>query len=734
MESPGNSRKQPFLSQGEQPGSMPNSPSAIDKSASQYERKLARQRQLEEMEAAASGVGTSMQLDTVGGISEDSGLRSRNETARRFLNDEDEPDLSKKPRAPSSPTKTTANNTVSSLFGGRNDVLAPTGGLNLMDHTTGVYHEPTRGERLLNTVRAWFLGGSSKEYDASAADNDFGGMDYSYNQSDSKYRGTSYLTAIWQDRRKRSIVYIIVAVLVFFTSLATLKQAVFPSARVVRQHNNQRFSDGMDLIIRQGISHAEAFTNYDSPQYHALRWVSYSDPALMPIDDPAFVHRYVLAVFFYGCFLSFEKQAGKQKPIEDGVRQWEGVPNPGWTRHDHWLTGSGVCQWYGVHCLPRNATNPKTGDHKIFTQYDDNEAPHGIIMRQNHVVGMIPQEFKALDELLDVDLSANKLSGTVPSHIGRLYNLKYFHISNNQLKGSLPSEIGGMESLKRLDMRHNLLSGSLPTELGRLYQLNRLELDHNAFTGVVPDMTECHNLTAIHLENNKLDGMFSFSLALQTSLTELHLHTNSIKGTIPGEIESIRHLQVLRLERNELSGQLPFGMFHKMSSLKEVMIQNNNLTGTFPTDPAAMAHLEVLALNDNGIGGTIAKEWGDVVSLRKLHLKNNKLTGSIPESLGNLYDLEDLWLEQNELTGHLPYTLGKCAKLANLFVEDNKLDGGVPTELGQLTALESIRLHGNSIGGEVPYEICDLKSDHLLKFIATDCKESITCECCDSCH
>lgn len=726
----------------------PTSPSAIDKSASQYERKLARQRQLEQMEAAASGIDTAPQLLDISSSNDSSGLRSRNETARRFLTDEDDTsaknnnnDNKQHLRSPVKPP------TGQSVFG--RDVLAPTVGLNLMDHTTGVYHEPTRGEKLWNTLRAWMTTGGSNnnnnphhaEFDASAPDHDKYGMDYSYNASDLHHAGgnkrslTYLFMTMWQDRRKRSLFLLVVAALVFVCSLATVQRSFFPTAKVVRQQNNHRFSAAMDSIIQQGISHADTFTNYDSAQYHALRWVSYSDPALVDdVTSTEFLHRYALAVFYYQCYLTFEHQAGKQKPIEDGIRQWEGVPNPGWTRRDHWLSEKGVCQWYGVHCVPRQVTNPDTGEQKYITQYDSNDAPHGIRMRQNHIVGQIPQEFKAMDELLDIDLGANKLSGTVPSYLGRLYQLQFLHLNNNHLKGTVPSEIGSMESLKRLDLRHNALEGQLPTELGRLYKMERLELDHNALTGVVPDLTECHNLTTIHMENNKLDGIFAFTLALQVSLKELHLQSNSIKGSIPGEIESIRKLEVLRLERNELTGQLPHGMFHRMMKLREVTAQDNKLSGTFPTDPSAMEKLEILALSNNKMQGSIAKEWGDVTSLRKLHLQRNQLTGSIPQSLGALTDMEDLWLEENALTGHVPYTLGQCHKLANLYLEGNKLDGGVPTELGNLSSLQSMRLHGNGLEGQVPYELCDLKTDQHLKFLSADCNDAITCDCCDECH
>jgi hypothetical protein len=144
MESANDSKAEPFLS------NMPNSPSrgsgnALDKTASQYERKLARQRQLEQMEAAASGVAVSMQLD---GLSDGStGIRSRNEAARRFLHDEDELNSVNSSKSPNSshnikpkmkqPLSPIRNTTGKSIFDvrGRPDGLAQPSGVNLMDYT-----------------------------------------------------------------------------------------------------------------------------------------------------------------------------------------------------------------------------------------------------------------------------------------------------------------------------------------------------------------------------------------------------------------------------------------------------------------------------------------------------------------------------------------------------------------------------------------------------------------------
>ena len=714
---------------------MSSSPKRISSTANQYERKLARQRQLELMEAAASGVAPAMELDTSSLASSSSSLRSRSTDrsssrsaagAVGYLFEEEEV------RFTTSPTKNNSANraNVGSLFEqrGRPDGFPVNTGLNLMDHETGIYHEQSKTEQFLARLRSLFGGRKHRETEAVG--------DYlDYHRPSGKQRQalhTSFPANLWFDKRKRYCLVVLLAIGIVVVTLTSVSLGHGPGEQILRKQNNKRFNSILDSIIQEGISPTGAFLDYTSAEYHALRWAAYSDPARLSPGDPMVLTRYALAVFFYNSFLTFEKGAGRQKPIEIGTKQWEGVPNPGWTRKDYWMTEKGVCMWYGVHCAEIPEADPET---ESFTQYNANLPVTAIKINKNNIMGSLPLEFKSLTELYLLDLNTNLLGGSFPSHLGRMTRLQYLHLADNKMIGSLPVEIGNFVSLQTLDLRANQFTGQAPSELNRLLNLELLQLSQNKFTGSVPRLNDLKRLKALYMDRNELNQPFPFSLAMQSSLTELHLNNNLIKGTLPGEIESIRQLEILRLEHNRMVGSLPLGVLSRLSNLREFNIDENDFSGPFPTDMSALTQITIISATENKLTGAIPYSLGSLSTLEKLHLNLNDLMGSIPWSFGNLTIIKEVWLEQNRINDKIPVSLAKCTKLETLYLEHNRLTGRIPTSLGQLTNLRTVRFHENQLQGEMPVEVCRLREFHGLSFVSADCASKLTCkdQCCSEC-
>ena len=724
---------------------------AYEKSISQYERKLARQRQLDLMEAAASGTAPSMQLDlettTSARIgSDESSLRSRNDSGRRHVVEEEEitfHNAVNRPKHLASPSRSKPKNLFEQR--GRPDGLPANSGLNLMDHSTGVYKEFTASERMIHRLRSFFITKKTTNnnanlheiYDADGREDDYG--DYIGNARRPSKRRSSYIVlckSTWGDRKGR-LVIIVLSALILFITLASISSVAFSnsSEKALHKQNEVRLNSIMDHVVANGVSHNSKFLDANSPENHALRWVAYSDPAKLPVEDPMLLTRYALATFFYNSFLTFEKQAGRQKPIENGNQQWEGVPNPGWTRKDYWMTEKGVCQWFGVHCAYKLMAHPKTGEMQNVSQYDTNEPPVTLSIKSNHIVGSLVPELKALVELKHLDLSGNKITGTIPTTLGRLFQLESLYLHDNRLIGSISSDIGIMESVKDIDLQNNALSGVLPTELNRLYSIESLRLSHNNFTGAIPDLTACHQLKSLYLDHNQFNSDFPFSVALHTSLKEVYLNNNQIKGTIPGEIETVRGLEKLRAESNQIAGSLPTRIFAHMSNLREIALENNLMTGIIPTELSALGQLQLLSLSGNKFSGPIPSQLGKAYSLQKLHLKQNDFTGTLPATLGDLTGLKELWLQYNKFKGEIPSEISNCNLLETVYLENNSLTGEIPPSLGALTELKTFRLHANKFQGSVPMEVCTLTTSHL-KYLSSDCKTKIHCPrgCCNECH
>jgi Leucine-rich repeat (LRR) protein len=778
--------------------------SSLERTRSQYQRKLERQRQLEMMEAAASGTAPSMQLITTpnstssystapspdflsgngsmnmnnaastkgiaavatttaasGQFDINHGLRSR-ETARRFLHDEDDDDAA-------AATNTNVNQIHSNtptvgiaakeLFGRPREYDYNSGQMNLMDHDTAVYKQSTSsslGQRISNFLIPARTG---TEQDGIILSDD----GYRFpNNSDYHRRST----ATKEKRGNHPLLYVLLSFALFavvyfvlvhphlkndensndseYTGIVDHMKGILPglhshaeSEQILRDENSKRFNTIFDVLIQDGSTPTKAFLHYEGPEYMALRWVSYTDPAKL---DPSsvvpseIVQRYAMAVLYFDSYIEFQEHYGKQSSIgnmTDTTEQTIGVPNPGWTRKDYWMTEKGICMWYGVHC------EEKIVDNKRMTQYNENGNVIKIALPNNNVYGSLPRELIAFDNLLTIDFSNNKLRGQFPIHMGRLFKLQFLYLEHNDLSGQIPDDIGNLEGLIELYMGNNHLNASIPSTMDRLYNLQTLSMDHNELSGKIPDLSSIKGLYNLWLHNNKLNGFFPFELALLTSLYQLHVNDNEFTGTIPPELGNSIHLLSLHLENNHLDGTIPNFLFQYLNDIKEIHLDNNRLSGSIPETVDALINIRTLSLHHNVLNSTIPSTIGGMKNLNKLHLYNNQLSGSVPSEIGDVSALQEFWANDNKLNGVLPSEVGKCRQLETIYLEHNTFVDTIPAEIGGIDGLKSFRIFDNYImDTSMPDSICVNRNEQFssLKYIAADCTDKIKCSCCDKCY
>lgn len=160
-----------------------------------------------------------------------------------------------------------------------------------------------------------------------------------------------------------------------------------------------------------------------------------------------------------------------------------------WTDKTNWLGAEGTeCTWFGVQC-------------------DFGGNVSSLMLRQNNLVGSLPNELASLSALQNLDLGGNQLSGTIPSNITQLLNLKFIYLWGNQYTGPLPLAFGEMPQLNRLSLGSNQFDGVIPASYGNLVNLLNLDLAYNYLTGSTPsELGNLINATEINLNNNLLTG------------------------------------------------------------------------------------------------------------------------------------------------------------------------------------------------------------------------------------
>ncbi|CAA3009855.1 probable LRR receptor-like serine threonine-kinase At3g47570 [Olea europaea subsp. europaea] len=108
-----------------------------------------------------------------------------------------------------------------------------------------------------------------------------------------------------------------------------------------------------------------------------------------------------------------------------------------------------------------------------------------------------------------------------------------------------------------------------------------------------------------------------------------------------------------------------------------------------------------------GVGGTIAKEIGELYFSRSLIIRNYNFLRFIPDEISNLSQFREIEMQDNELNGPIPSSLGFLENLQKLNLSNNRLYGEVPNRMFNLSLLTVIDLKNNSLSGSLPTNICN---------------------------
>lgn len=98
----------------------------------------------------------------------------------------------------------------------------------------------------------------------------------------------------------------------------------------------------------------------------------------------------------------------------------------------------------------------------------------------NQDISAVSQDIFEMTNLVELDLSGNRLTGAIPAEIRKLTKLQVLDLSDNAMTG-LPAEVGQLKELRTLDLSNNQLTG-LPMELGALTSLETLDLRGNPYS------------------------------------------------------------------------------------------------------------------------------------------------------------------------------------------------------------------------------------------------------------
>ncbi|XP_028786668.1 receptor-like protein EIX2 [Neltuma alba] len=346
--------------------------------------------------------------------------------------------------------------------------------------------------------------------------------------------------------------------------------------------------------------------------------------------------------------------------------------------------------------------------------------------------------------LVELDLSNNRLQGLIPNELGKMTSLEYLDLSENTLHGGIPESFRDVCSLQSLTLKYNLLNEELPKILGNLsgcarHSLQNLDLSWNQITGTLSDLSIFTSLETLILTENSLNGSIPEGIRFSSQLVTLSIHSNSLKGVITeSHFANVSNLKTLDLSYNSLT--LKFGKNWIPSfQLDQIFLRSCTLGPDFPDWLHTQNNFSVLDISDAGISDTVPQWfWGLLTpNLLWLNVSYNSLWGTIPNSPVRFSSSPDVSLASNQFEGLIPSSLRSASVvdlsankfsessaflcdnssadvLASLDISSNQLSGKLPDCWSGFTSLIYLDLSNNNLSGKIPSSIGSLLALQVL--------------------
>ncbi|KAL4332264.1 hypothetical protein GQ457_07G017700 [Hibiscus cannabinus] len=237
----------------------------------------------------------------------------------------------------------------------------------------------------------------------------------------------------------------------------------------------------------------------------------------------------------------------------------------------NWL-GSNVCSYSGVYCAP---------------------APDDLALK---TLGL-------LTDLAVFHINTNSFCGAVPDKFRDLKILFELDLSNNRFAGAFPLVVLDLPSLKFLDLRFNEFKGTVPRELFDK-DLDAIFINHNMLTGPLPGNFGNSPVSAMVLADNKFGGCVPSSLGNMAGLEEIILSNNGFRSCLPAGIGRLKNTAVFDVSFNEITGPLPEEI-GEMVSLEQLNVAHNKLSGGIPASLCGLPKLKKFIFSDNVFRGEV---------------------------------------------------------------------------------------------------------------------------------
>ncbi|PHT30982.1 hypothetical protein CQW23_27319 [Capsicum baccatum] len=201
--------------------------------------------------------------------------------------------------------------------------------------------------------------------------------------------------------------------------------------------------------------------------------------------------------------------------------------------------------------------------------------------------------FSNSDHLEALDLRENKFSCFVPKWFGSL-GITTLLLKGNHLQGIIPRELCLVSKLRIMDLSHNNISGPIPHCFGSIMQQHF----------IIERYPYCPPLGYAGFQTFGRDAVIDVESSIKSSSTNFFRYNyawiraefTTKYNTYSYEGRTVDYMTGIDLSCNELSGEIP----KELSNLTEIHALNlshNHLTGAIPSEFSNLQNIESLDLS-----------------------------------------------------------------------------------------------------------------------------------------
>lgn len=249
----------------------------------------------------------------------------------------------------------------------------------------------------------------------------------------------------------------------------------------------------------------------------------------------------------------------------------------------------------------------------------------------NKLTKLDASTFSSLTQLQILMLHHNELEILGEHVFSSLVNLQQLVLSYNRLHRVETNIFVGLVSLRSLSIDSNQLNFIHPLALRNISEVMELNCSSNKFESVPHAINDLHQLRSLDLSFNRLKDIKNSSYQGNDQLYSLNLEGNQIGNLSKGVFVDLPGLRILNLAANRIAS-IEQGSFDDIPDLHFLKLDGNQLTeinGLF----SHLRDLLMLNISHNSIA------WFDYAlipfGLQLLDLHNNQIA-----TLGNYYDVD----------------------------------------------------------------------------------------------